>query len=139
VSDDATGDTSRRRNAGFTRVPRTPRTPSNDVDRRNFVESLDGIETLLHHAVEGGRRAFARDSPAYASGAMVIIRTAALFEVSKFATFLGDVPDEVVRGITTTRNIAAHSGYRAMNDDLLWDTLTEKVPPLIESWREAAR
>lgn len=82
---------------------------------------------------------FGRNSPAYASGSMAIIRTAALFETDEFQQLLGEVPDEVVRGIVATRNIASHSGYRSMNDDVFWDTLTIHLPPYLDAWRSAAR
>lgn len=68
---------------------------------------------------------------------MVIIRIAALFETDAFDQFLGATPQTVRRAITTTRNIASHSGYRSMNDDLLWSTLTEHLPPYLASWRSA--
>ncbi|MFE7845717.1 hypothetical protein ACFUTX_11070 [Microbacterium sp. NPDC057407] len=70
---------------------------------------------------------------------MAIIRTAALFEADEFQQLRGDVPEEVVRGIVTTRDIVSHSGYRSMNDELFWDTLTIHLPPYLDAWRSAAR
>ncbi|MDW4574494.1 helix-turn-helix domain-containing protein [Microbacterium sp. M3] len=135
VSDDTP-----RRAGRFARVPRSAEdATTSEIARAKFTESLDAIDTFLDHAVSGGRGAFERNSPAYASGSMAIIRTAALFEMDEFAEYLGDVPDEVVRGITTTRNIASHAGYRSMNDDLFWDTLTVHLPPYLDTWRAAAR
>lgn len=123
----------------FTRVPRSATDPSNaEIARANFNDSLEAIQSFLDHAVKGGRGAFARNSAAYASGSMAIIRTAALFEADEFKEYLGDVPEVVVRGITTTRNIASHSGYRSMNDDVFWDTLTIHLPPYLAAWRAAA-
>lgn len=124
----------------FTRVPRAAADASpTEIARGKFTDSLDAIGAFLGHAVEGGRGAFSRNSPAYASGSMAIIRAAALFEADEFAGFLGDMPEEVVRGIITTRNIVSHSGYRAMNDEVFWDTLTIHLPPYLEAWRAAAR
>lgn len=122
----------------FTRIPRAAEHPSAaKISRDKFADSLDAIEAFLHHATIGGRDAFASNSPAYASGSMAIIRTAALFEIDEFEPFLRDVPDEVARGIVATRNIASHSGYRSMNDDLFWETLTTHLPPYVASWRAA--
>ncbi len=123
----------------FTRVPRAaPAAAPAEIARVNFTDSLDAIETFLDHAVRGGRVAFGRNSPAYASGSMAIIRTAALFETDEFTEYLRDVPEQVVHGITTTRNIVSHAGYRAMNDDVFWDTLTIHLPPYLAAWRTAA-
>jgi hypothetical protein len=124
----------------FTRVARADHDESSsEISRAKFEESLDAIDTFLHHAIVGGRDEFVDNSPAYASGSMAIIRTAALFETEEFAIYLSEVPDEVARGIVTTRNIASHSGYRSMNDDVFWDTLTIHLPPYLASWRAAAR
>jgi hypothetical protein len=70
---------------------------------------------------------------------MAVIRAAALFEVDEFADFLTGTPDEVVKALRTMRNIASHSGYRAMNDEFLWVSLTVELPPYITQWRNAAR
>jgi len=124
----------------FARLPRTAADAlTTERVRANFSDSLDAVEAFLHHAVVGGREAFTHNSPAYASGSMAIIRTAALFEGDEFEAFLGDVPEEVVRGILTTRHIASHAGYRSMNDDVFWDTLTIHLPPYLASWRTAVR
>lgn len=120
----------------FSRAPRTDASPS-DTARANFAESLDAIETFLEHATTGGREAFTRNSPAYASGSMVIIRSAALFEVEEFAPFLSGVPSDVANAIRTMRNIASHGGYRAMDDTLFWATLTIDLPPHLARWRSA--
>lgn len=124
----------------FVRVPRASEGASAaEISLVKLNDSLDSIANLLDHATAGGRDAFVRDSPAYASGSMAIIRAAALFETDEFETHLRDVPDEVKRGIITMRNIASHSGYRSMNDNLFWDTLTVHLPPHLSTWRAAAR
>ena len=124
----------------FTRSPRAAADATPDeIARLKFTDSLDAVETFLGHAVHGGREAFAHNSPAYASGSMAIIRTAALFESDEFTQFLGSMPEEVVHGIVTTRNIVSHSGYRSMNDDVFWDTLTIHLPPYLEAWRSLLR
>lgn len=38
---------------------------------------------------------------------------------------------EEVAAIRTTRNIAAHSGYKSMNDDLFWLAVTERIPDIL--------
>ncbi len=120
----------------FTRAPRAAAggAPA-DVTRAKLRDSLDAIASFLDHAVAGGRTGFARNSPAYASGSMAIIRAAALFESCEVHVFLGDTPDDVVAALRTIRNIASHGGYRAMNDDVFWATLTDHLPPYLERWR----
>ena len=119
----------------FTRVPR-PRgdTSRGAFSRAKFRDSLAAISTLHHHAVTGGRAAFTLDSPPYAAGSMVIIRMAALFETDEFADFVDATPELARRGIITMRNIAAHVGYRAMDDSVFWETLTTLIPPLLDEW-----
>lgn len=70
---------------------------------------------------------------------MAVIRTGALFDTDEFRDYLIDVPDDVVRGIKTTRNIASHAGYRSMDDDVFWETITTHLPPRLKTWRDAAR
>ncbi|MER7447557.1 antitoxin [Microbacterium foliorum] len=133
-------DQSRPHGHSFTRVPRAgDGATAAEISLIKVNDSLDAISTLLDHAVSGGREAFVRDSPAYASGSMAVIRAAALFETEEFEAHLGDVADEVRRALITMRNIAAHSGYRSMNDDLFWQTLIVDLPTHLESWRAAAR
>jgi hypothetical protein len=110
-----------------------------DVVQENFLGSLDAIDAFILHATNGGRGDLTRNSPAYASGSMAVIRAAGLFEVDGFADFLTDTPDEVVRALRTMRNIASRSGYRAMDDEFLWVSLTVELPPYVARWRHAAR
>lgn len=123
--------------ARFRRAPRAEQPPVPHA-QANFLESVDAIESFLGHATSGGRSAFRRTSPSYASGSMAIIRAAALFETDEFVPFVTDTPAEVATALRTMRNIASHAGYRAMNDDLFWVTLTVELPPHIASWRRAA-
>lgn len=122
----------------FTRAPRTDR-PRKDVSQENFLDSIDAIDAFLTHATSGGRDAFQRNSPAHASGSMAIIRAAALFETDEFADFLATTPIEVFTALKTMRNIASHSGYRAMNDEFFWVTLTTELPPHVNRWRRTAQ
>lgn len=132
MTDGATPDSPRR----FERIPRTERDESStNIARAKLADRLEAIEAFLGHAVAGGRAGFTRNSPAYASGSMVVIRAAALFELREFDALLGDVPSDVIDAIRTIRNIAAHGGYRAMNDDVFWTTLTVHLPPHLEQWR----
>lgn len=121
----------------FTRAPRAQNS-ARDVTHENFLDSLDAIDAFIRHATSGGRGDLRRNSPAYASGSMAVIRAAALFEVDAFADFLTGTPDEVVRALLTMRNFASHSGYRAMDDEFLWMSLTVELPPHVARWRRAA-
>lgn len=121
----------------FTRAPRAE-SSAKDVAQENFLDSLDAIDAFTRHATSGGRGDLRHNSPAYASGSMAVIRAAALFEVDGFADFLAGTPDDVVRALRTMRNLASHSGYRSMNDEFLWVTLTSELPPYVAQWRRAA-
>ncbi|VEG75735.1 Uncharacterised protein [Actinomyces slackii] len=39
--------------------------------------------------------------------------------------------------IRTTRNIAAHAGYRDMNDDLFWLAVTQRLPGILQRLSKA--
>ncbi len=122
----------------FTRAPRRQNS-AKDVARENFLDSLHAIEAFLLHATSGGRNDLRRNSPAYASGSMAVIRAAALLAVDDFADTLMGTPDEVVKALRTMRNIASHSGYGAMGDEFMWVSLTDELPPYLVQWTHAAR
>ncbi|MHA7984836.1 HepT-like ribonuclease domain-containing protein [Rathayibacter sp. CAU 1779] len=63
---------------------------------------------------------------------MAIIRLKALTEVPDFAPFFRVLDDEQLAGLTRVRNIAAHGGYLAMNDDILWDVVTQRLEPILD-------
>lgn len=119
----------------FHRVqPRSAGTDRVRIAERNFADSLADIRTYLVLATEGGRDAFFEGSSAYASGCVAIIRAAALFEQDEFEMFLTAVPETVARGVRTTRNIVAHSGYRSMDDDVFWTTLDVHLRRHLDDW-----
>lgn len=102
--------------------------PAADVLR----EELDRIEHRVQHVIAHGRSSFVEGSESYDRATVAILRLAALFEQEKrFGRFLTEVTGEERRGITTTRNIAAHSGYGAMNADVFWRTITERLPNVV--------
>lgn len=102
--------------------------PAADVLR----EELDRIEHRVHDVIAHGRSSFVEGSESYDRATVAILRLAALFEQEKrFGPFLTEVTEEERRGITTTRNIAAHSGYGALNADVFWRTVTERCPDVV--------
>ena len=66
---------------------------------------------------------------------MVIIRLAALLERREFEPHMEAVTRQERLAIHTTRNIAAHTGYRSMNDDLFWLAVTQRVPAILNRLR----
>ena len=63
---------------------------------------------------------------------MVIIRLAALLERPEFMPYLVTISEDERRAIRTTRNIAAHAGYRSMDDSLFWVAITRRVPEILD-------
>jgi len=124
---------------GFVAKPRIPSASVDGVDHQleNFRDSLEDIESHLLLAVSGGREAFVRRSGAYAAGSVAITRAAALFEVPGFTRFVSGVDRSTALAIATTRNIADHSGYRAMDDDRFWLTLTAHLPRFLTELKSA--
>lgn len=93
---------------------------------------LQGIRTLLRHANETGRIAFSRYTPSYAAAAMAVIRLQSLLEDPRFAVLHTELTPAEARGVRVTRNIAAHAGYRDMNDEEFWNTTAERMPTLVD-------
>lgn len=110
-----------------------------EASRARFIECLDEIDAYLQIAVTDGRSGFEPRTGEYAAGTIAIVRTAALFEVDDFAAFLSATPPDAQRGIRQSRNIAGHAGYTAMDDDVLWTTLTVHLPALLTEWRSASQ
>lgn len=124
---------------GFQRAPRA-RGDDGRAEafvRRRFLDSLDDIQAYLDELLGLGRPKFHPRTSAYALATTVIVRVAALFEDADFEPYLHEVPAHIRRAIGTTRNIAAHAGYREMDDEQLWLTLTRDLPPYLEQWRNA--
>lgn len=107
-------------------------------DRTNFLDALDEIDHALGLATRAGTERISRRSLEYYTACMALIRLAALFEDEAYLEFLSPATTTERRAIATMRNIAAHAGYREMDDDLLWRTLTTDVPHLIARLRHRA-
>lgn len=121
----------------FARKPRKPRTEE-DLEvppRQAFDAELDAIIERVGRVVAGGRTAFVDGSPTYDAASMAVIRLAGLFEVRRFGPFLAGVAPGEQRSIKTTRQYAAHGGYREMDDDEFWDTVTIDIPGLVDRLR----
>ena len=121
----------------FAPRPRAARrhAPSFDVD--NFLRELDIITHRVERVAAVPAEAFSADCPEYDSACMVIIRLAAFLEREEYAPYMDALTSSEKRALRTTRNIAAHSGYQSMDDQLLWAAITRKVPDMIERLRAA--
>lgn len=128
-----------RAGARFARTPRVHRSEEElEVSSRSaFDAELDAIAQRADRVAAAGRAAFIDGSPSYDTASMAIIRLAGLFEVRRFAPFLGIVDPIEARGIRATRQYAAHGGYREMDDDEFWRTITEDVPEFVNRLRSA--
>lgn len=117
----------------FTRKPRGPRADENleTPPREAFDAELDAITARVSRVATAGRAAFVDGSASYDVASMAIIRLAGVFEVRRFGPFLLDVTSVEQRSIKATRQYAAHGGYRVMDDEEFWHTVTVDVPELI--------
>ncbi|GAA1485438.1 antitoxin [Brachybacterium fresconis] len=110
--------------------------PADDVLHHELVRIQHRVEDVLAQ----GREAFAEGSDSYDRATVAILRLAALFEDEKrYSPHLSVVTLEERRGITTTRNLVAHSGYGAMNTEIFWRTVTERLPEVIARIRGTLR
>ncbi|SDM88330.1 hypothetical protein SAMN04487766_10859 [Actinomyces ruminicola] len=113
-------------------APRPRRTAARSHDRENLAGELNAIRRRVQMVSGTSRDSFHDGSDAYDVASMVIIRLAALFERPEFTPYLTAVTREERLAISTTRNIAAHTGYRSMNDDLFWAAVTQRVPEILD-------
>ncbi|MEW1980660.1 antitoxin [Citricoccus sp. NPDC079358] len=101
----------------------------------NDAENLRGELVRILRRTEivsaSERKDFSEGSPVHDVASMVIIRLAALLERPEFAISGRRLTSEETVAIRTTRNIAAHTGYVGMNDDLFWTAVTTRVPAII--------
>lgn len=117
-------------------APRPRRATTHRHDRANLMDELAAIRRRTRAVSASSRESFHDGSDAYDVASMVIIRLAALFERPEFEPYLTAVTHEERLAISTTRNIAAHTGYRSMNDDLFWAAVTKRVPEILDRLAE---
>lgn len=111
-----------------------PRRTAPAGSRHDTENTLTQLRAILHRTEivrDAGRAAFADGQPAYDVASMVIIRLASLLERPELDMAHGPLSEDEVAAIRTTRNIAAHAGYRGMNDDLFWAAVTVRVPDIV--------
>ena len=103
-------------------------------------DELDRIERRIDDVLAQGRKAFREGTESYDRAIVAVLRLAALCEdPTRYTPHLEAITLEERRGITTTSNIAAHSGYGAMNTEIFWRTVTERLPEVIARIRAANR
>lgn len=122
----------------FTPRPRTARRCSPNFDAENFLRKLDVIVQRVKRVTVVPVETFSADCLEYDSACMVIIRLAAFLEREEYASYMDALTSPEKRALRTTRNIAAHSGYQSMDDQLLWTAVTRNVPDMIARLRAAA-
>ena len=122
----------------FTPRPRTARRHAPSFDSENFLHELDVITHRVERVAAVPVEAFSADCPEYDSACMAIIRLAAFLEREECVPYMDALTPPEKRALRTTRNIAAHSGYQSMDDQLLWTAVTRNVPDMIVRLRATA-
>lgn len=116
-----------------------PPTPA-PTPHQLLADELNKVERRIRKVIKAGRANFHDGSSAYDTATVAASRLAALFETgSPVAALLESVSDADRQGLSKTRNISAHHGYDEMDDDVFWDTVTERMPTLIAAIRRANR
>ncbi|MDO5093098.1 MAG: antitoxin [Propionibacteriaceae bacterium] len=105
----------------------------------NFDAELRSLELRTERVRAAGRAAFADGNDSYDVATVVILRLAALLERQDVAQLDAVLTAEEAAAIRTTRNIAAHAGYKSMNDDLFWLAVTERIPDILRRLRAHGR
>ena len=124
--------------APFTPRPRVARRHAPSFDAENFLRELDVIVQRVKRVATVPVETFSANCPEYDSACMVIIRLAAFLGREEYAPYMDALTSPEKRALRTTRNIAAHSGYQNMDNQLLWTAVTRNVPDMIERLRAAA-
>lgn len=118
-----------------TSTPARGAPPASDVLR----EELDRIERRIDGVVTHGREAFREGTESHDRAIVAVLRLAALFEdPTRYAPHLDVVLPEERPGITTMRDITAYSGYGAINTEIFWRTVTERLPEVIARARQSS-
>ena len=108
-------------------------------DRENLLDELHRIDERLRRRVIGTDRvAFHDGSDAYDAASMAIVRLHGVLERREHAFLLEAVREVELRAIGTIRNIVSHGGYRSMDDESFWETVTGQLPELLQRLLERA-
>lgn len=115
----------------FTPTPRGHRVEESVHDVENIRAELKRIIGRARYVASTDRSEFVDGSTSYDVASMVIIRLASLTERPEFSHLAIRLTSDEVTAIRATRNIAAHAGYVAMNDELFWAAVTVRVPEIV--------
>ena len=105
--------------APFIPRPRVARRHAPSFDAGNFLRELDVIVHSVKRVAAVPVETFSVDCPEYDSAYIVIIRLAVVLEPKSTHPYMDALTSPEKRALRTTRNIAAHSGYQSMDDQLL--------------------
>ena len=115
----------------YRRPPRREKTDV-DFDQANIRTELRAILRRTQSVAATAREEFSDGTASYDIAGIAIIRLASLTERAEFAIWMKLLTKDEVLSIRATRNIDAHAGCASMDDDRFWDTVTKRVPELIE-------
>lgn len=101
-------------------------------DEENIRQELSRIYSRTQTVASKSRDDFADGTEIYDVACMLIIRMASLIERPEFGPWAAILTGDEVNAIRTLRNIVAHAGYAAMNDDIFWQVVTVEVPEVVE-------
>lgn len=116
----------------FSPPPRRPRDPLTSHDEENIRAELSRVLDRARNVASGNRDTFMEGSPSYDVASVAMIRLASLFERPEFDPWASILSGDEVAAIRTIRNIVAHAGYMAMDDDIFWEAVTMRVPEIVE-------
>lgn len=121
---------------GFRARPR--REPEADRSVR-LLEEVDRLRARFARAARDGREAFlVEGSDSYDVGSLAVIQLADFVVRQIPDPIAATLPDDVLEGLRTTRNLAAHN-YAALDAGRLWITVTESAPALLDRLESALR
>lgn len=103
-----------------------------------LADELAKISSRIQRTTADGRGAFFEGSDSYDRAIVAIVRLAALFdEGTRYGELLAVATPRERIGIAHMRNIAAHQGYAAMDEEQFWLTVTVDMPAFIAKLRAA--
>lgn len=124
---------------GFLPRPRSSQAERSQHDLQNLVADLDRIaERLRTHVAPSSLDRFFDGQPAYDAATVAVVRLHGVLERPEYRRFRDVLSHLEWASIRTIRNIAAHGGYRHMDDELFWVTVTTEVPDVVARLLAAA-
>lgn len=116
----------------FVAKPRRARHLSSSFDDAHIRAELIRILHRTQKIAESDQDVFVEGSPFHDVASMVMIRLTSLSEKTEFGPWAQVLTPGELAAIRSIGNVALHPECAVLDDDLLWDAVTVRVPEIID-------